>query len=673
MSRIVNRRADVDRRLFLGLSAAATVASAVRPAGAQAASLLSVTVALGDKQFIFRERDGLDLGDYVSDVGGFTQRCVRATAPGTELVVYFRPDRDSERVEVVFELGRLFGPTPAHLGAYTATISRGLNELASVQVPEHYWFSRWRWQSAPRPIIANVDDLIKKGLLPAYDRSAVPPPPPPAPPPTQSTGGSTGGTTGGTTTDTTTPNTGAFTKVEPPPPEVSVQPAPEAPSQPAAPSEPAAPAAPSQPAAPAQPDPFFSNLTFPFDFSNFFGLQSARAAAEAPATTASTAPVRERAAAVEATAATVESPYTYKIMGLAGLTAYQPTTGEREDIGLLTERQALFVCTEGADALAATKAQAEAAGTMPWHMRDEQTGAPISFLEYPNASWYYDSRRGSPHILAPESPVTIDSAHQPAVAYLPFLLTGDPYFLEELQFQANWNWGCLPYAYRPSIPQTRSLAWNLRSLAQAAKVTPVQVPKWLLPQSYWQNFLERYRVYLEDEFVNSTDPVAVRFRSLTAIVNSRAEPPLEAGTWLDPWQDEFVAAVLAWMLLMGYSNWQTIFDWKFGSTLARTSGTSGWPRSYSTPYRLVVRRTTNAPIVADWREAWEVTSSLMKLSAGDGQTWQESDMTYLAYTRGALAIVRQAKLANVDDAFAWATQQLKQKNWTTAYKWRIGT
>src|SRR6201999_4465786 len=62
------------------------------------------------------------------------------------------------------------------LGAYTVAISRGSQLLTTINVPAHYWRSRWRWQSTPRPVVADVAALIQQGLLPPYDRSQVAPP-----------------------------------------------------------------------------------------------------------------------------------------------------------------------------------------------------------------------------------------------------------------------------------------------------------------------------------------------------------------------------------------------------------------------------------------------------------------------------------------------------------------
>ena len=121
------------------------------------------------RRFEYFEGNGKDLGDFHGEA--FIQRCVRVDRSDTPLSVYFRPDRAGIRVEVVFELGRLWGKSnenAAHLGTYHATISQGSRVLAEIDVTKHWWMSRWRWQSSPRPVIHTPDALIKERLLPPY-------------------------------------------------------------------------------------------------------------------------------------------------------------------------------------------------------------------------------------------------------------------------------------------------------------------------------------------------------------------------------------------------------------------------------------------------------------------------------------------------------------------------
>jgi len=549
---------------------------------------LKVVVRLGGVNYEYREELGTKLQDFVSTIGGFTQTCVRSQVSGSPLTIFFRPDRNSDRIEIVFELGRIFNTSPANLGAYIVTISRNNQVIATVDVPTHYWFSRWRWQSSPRPIVGDVAALIAQNLLPPFDRE-------------------------GALTTVATPQTVL--------------------------------AAPS------------TSITTTTSAGN--AVTVCTVTTTLPAPTPGPVPT---------------SPTTpYTIMGTAGINPYMPQTGERPDIGIVTGAQAEYICTAKQTALDLVRAQAEAGGTMPWHMRDENTNAPINLKQYPGATWYSSTTAGQPYVKIASSPVKLDSAHQPALAYVPYLLTGDPYHLEDLQFQATWNIGTFVPQYRLSIPQSRTFAWNLRTLAQCARVTPAVVPSWLLPQQYWKTFLEDYRLFFEDQYVNNPKPERARFRSTHNLASSRAEgTTAPAGTWVSPWEDEFVATIMGWVVAMGFSTWQHAFEWKIGSTIARTNRTSGWIRAQATPYRLILRETADSPYADDWAGAWTLAQRVAKLTYANADTWVPPDMTYLTYTRGALVYIDKLKTRDVSENLAWATSQLNAKNWKTDYKWRLG-
>ena len=83
---------------------------------------------------------------------------------------------------------------------------------------------------------------------------------------------------------------------------------------------------------------------------------------------------------------------------------------------------------------------------------------------------------GNKNTLA--TPYKNDTAHQPSLAYLPYLLTGEYYFLEELHFWATSN--SLETdpgnrGYEKGLihwQQVRGQAWSLRTLGHAAYITP---------------------------------------------------------------------------------------------------------------------------------------------------------------------------------------------------------
>lgn len=590
----------INRRNALGAGAAGLAALNMRPLRAQtAAPALKAVVTIAGRAYEFHEEAGQDLGDYTPPSQTFVQRCVRAEAADVPLTVFFRPDRNSERVEVVFELGRVFSQTPANLGAYTAVISRGTQVLARIDVPEHYWFARWRWQSAPRPVIADTRKLMRYGLLPPYELAG------PSHAPAQA---------------------------------LKLMPLPSG-------------------------DYVDLDIVTQFtagNYNNASKLLMTAAEVQARTTGAGNADVE-----------LAVGQSTYTVMRLAGVQAYMPNTGERSDIGPVTEPQAKFLQTWDKGALELLMSQAEAAGTMPWHIRDESQSGPFDFRRYPNATWYNAANAGSPQVKTAGSPITLDSAHQPALSYVPFLLTEDAYFLEELQFQATWNWGALPAQYRPSGVQPRLLAWNLRTLAQATRSTQAVTPKWLLDCSYWKTQLDQTRQWFEQNYVYSDRPERQRFHVVGVLENSRGEPQAPEGTWVDPWQDEFLATIIGWVIYMGFSDWKPAFQWAIHSTIDRTSGARGWVRAYATPYRVILRASKTAPVAQSWAEAWELTKSMTGKTVGDPDTWAEDDMTYLTYTRGALVYAVKLGMVEAAEPLAWATKQIQARKWNVAAKWRF--
>src|SRR5438477_2258437 len=132
----------------------------VPQAQAAPASGMAVDIVLNGQTYHFDGAAGTDLGAYSDPLGQFVQDCIRVNHPQLPLSVFFRPDRGSDRLEVVFELGRLWAGTEAeNLTAYSVRIIRGSATLASIDVPYQGWFTRWRWQSAPRPVRVKAAQL----------------------------------------------------------------------------------------------------------------------------------------------------------------------------------------------------------------------------------------------------------------------------------------------------------------------------------------------------------------------------------------------------------------------------------------------------------------------------------------------------------------------------------
>lgn len=534
------------RRRALLLAPLLVRAAAARASPATAAvAPLAAEIVLDGRTIRFEEAAGSDLGDYRDPAGQFVQGCIRATSPDLPgFTVLFRRDRGpgAARAEVVFELGRVFSGPSTDLGAYRARILSGATLLGQVEVPRHFWYSRWRWQSAPRPLRATPAQLRAGGRLPPYD-----------------------------------------------------------------------------PALAAQ--------------------------------------IRRHVVARK-----------YQVMELSGITGGMEMTGERDDIGPVTEQQAEYICSGDPDALAATLAMAEASGTLNFHARDEHTGAPLDIWAYPGAS--FDPRGGNPLLRRPGESFLTDLAHMPSLTYVAFLLTGDPYYLEALQFQANADELEPPAQARGWMPQVRAYAWHMRDLSQATLLTPETVPAWLLQKAYFRRFMDWHREEVIGPMVRSQAPANAIFHSAEGMFWGGND-----GVAWKFWMDDFLAFVLCWMVMLGFDEWAPTMRWKLGATIARTDGRSGWPRTECSIYETLMRHTKQDPFPTSWAQAWALNAPGHGL---DGRNPDDvdvaGDMTYFTYTRGVLVMADHLGIAEARPCRQWADAQLRRllgKGAPMWHKWAV--
>src|SRR6185437_13294326 len=119
--------------------------------------------------------------------------------------------------------------------------------------------------------------------------------------------------------------------------------------------------------------------------------------------------------------------------GNALITQDMPETGGRPDIGELSTWEANYLETQDPRALQVMMANANAAGSVPWHFNDPTTGQPVSIVDHPNANIFGAGSGNGADDLDP-SPTntngfTVDEAHQPELTYIAYLTTGNPYYL----------------------------------------------------------------------------------------------------------------------------------------------------------------------------------------------------------------------------------------------------
>ncbi|CCG40540.1 RIFT barrel domain-containing protein [Magnetospirillum molischianum] len=284
-------------------------------------------------------------------------------------------------------------------------------------------------------------------------------------------------------------------------------------------------------------------------------------------------------------------------LGNAFIIHYMPMVGARDDIGPLPRWTALWLISQRQSQKEVMLANADAGGSPPIHFRDAKTDLPVSLEDHPDISLFYN--RGHNADIRPEpsyalTPWTPETNHMPSLSYVPYMVTGDLFYLEEVQFWANWALGQAdPDWHREKsrglmhANEQRGQAWTLRMLGQAAYITPDAHPM----KHY---FTARLKGNL-DWYLNN-------------VVHDPAASPL--GFYMDrfhadqiaPWQLDFMITTLG-----GLAEQEVPGADEFLRALARftvgrwTSEAQGYCHAHGPAYWLKTRHPDGA-LVRTWRE-----------------------------------------------------------------------
>ncbi|MBN1377799.1 MAG: hypothetical protein JXA04_01035 [Gammaproteobacteria bacterium] len=258
------------------------------------------------------------------------------------------------------------------------------------------------------------------------------------------------------------------------------------------------------------------------------------------------------------------------------LSEYMPEPGASPAIGPLPRWAALYVVSGDQDALQATLAGGDAGGTYSVHYRDGKTGLPVSIAEYPDLSWNGETlpkERDS-------NKYSHDQAHQPSIAYLPYLLSGDYFYLEELQFWANWNMLWSHHVYRQHEKgiigiQVRGQAWALREIARAAYITPDDHPL----KKYFNDRVLFNIEYNTQLYVKN--PAANKLGALKSY---------DGHEDFAPWMDDFYTWMTGHLVELGFIEAIPLRNWKAQFPVGRMGGdgNNGYCYVFGAPYHLLV-------------------------------------------------------------------------------------
>lgn len=220
------------------------------------------------------------------------------------------------------------------------------------------------------------------------------------------------------------------------------------------------------------------------------------------------------------------------------------------------------------------------------------------------------------------SALGLDSGHWPEMSYVPWLLTGDPYYLEGLQSEVMnyFVWGNPDYnlGHPTGWGQTRAMAWSLRNMVLACAGTPANPGvNWLLPKATMENTLALNLPAYQKIIAGQCDQETLHPGSQTAFHTFNASLGATTDQY-DPtktvvayaalsvyesWQEDFMCDALSLVIFFGYSNWLPILQWGMYNTLGRTTQGGPWDYRITSTYQTAFQNNSAGPPYPDWATA----------------------------------------------------------------------
>lgn len=290
-------------------------------------------------------------------------------------------------------------------------------------------------------------------------------------------------------------------------------------------------------------------------------------------------------------------------MGNAMILKAMPTSGGRHDIGMVPDWTLAWLRSQSPAARAAMMGNAEAAGAIPWHIRDPKTMRVPVLDDHPR--YWLDARanqgtNGHGPMVTDVEGWNLDNAHQPEMAYVPYLISGDRHLLDELIAQtafALFSYDANP-GYRDGAEgnltndEVRGQSWANRTHGYAAFITPDNHPE----KSYLTGKL-RQRLLWYPRAYTARDDLGGPARYETS---GWIEGPYPLGH-IANWQQDFFSQSLAQIARMGFSEALPVYNYtrKYQlSRFLRSDFNPLWATHYATVH---ADKQTDEPF-ATWRE-----------------------------------------------------------------------
>ncbi|HEY9209562.1 hypothetical protein [Acidovorax sp.] len=338
------------------------------------------------------------------------------------------------------------------------------------------------------------------------------------------------------------------------------------------------------------------------------------------------------------------------------LEPYFPMTGGRPDIGPYPQWTAMYLISQDERAREVMFSVSDAASSAPIHYRDETSDQVLDVERYPSVTVKYGN--SSPALPTVSNGTTIwtpDTAHQASFAYVPYLISGDAFYLDEMLFWAGWNISSVNPSYREGakgliyIEQVRGQAWAMRSIGEAYRA----LPDTHAMKGYFQTQLTNNLNWYAAKYPESSQ--ATVDSPLQAIIKGD-EPHLTG-----PWQNDMMGIVFAQLAENADPKALETLRWFSGFNVGRFMNESqGFCIAKAPGYYFKIKNSSNQPL-STWGSLLQENFPGMVCDSSlaiDG--YPDWGAGYAAYARAMLATAATLGVPNAAQAYSmWVSKTPK--------------
>jgi len=318
----------------------------------------------------------------------------------------------------------------------------------------------------------------------------------------------------------------------------------------------------------------------------------------------------------------------WDILGRGPLTAYMPTTGGRPEIAPYPLWTVRYLLSMDPAEKAVVLSAGDLAGSWPIHVRARATGRVMTIDERPE--FWLDERgkdrpRWKPDRHAPDPKqvrLSPDLAHQPSLAYVPYLVTGDQYYLQEAYCWANY---CLlatwPHPRKNArgilADQVRGDAWALRNLGDAAWIAGDGDPE----AAYFDQKVRNTIADRIDRMYGPPEMNKLGAWGLRTTEDARIQNPANP-RWLiiAPWEQDYLIWSFHHLAELGYADAARPRDFLLRLRIGTLTHRADYDPRLAAPYRMVVgeRNARGENVVYDdWKTLGRENARLSKPGVED--------------------------------------------------------